>query len=501
MLRYSIIAVLFLSLTWMKAQNDQDAIRYSQIGFGGTSRSKAMGGSFGALGADGACMSINPAGIGLYKKGAVNVSGGMRFNVVQANLNNNYTNDFKFSFLYDGFSLVGAWDSKQKSTDHHALGVGVNQLMNFNSNTTIQGYSRNSRMLDIMAQAKGLTPANLDPSYSGLAFENYVLDTIYGQYYSFVDPTKTVKQKDQIATSGKMNELCFNYAYGYKDKLYLGATMGIPIVSYNYISKYAESDDKDSMKIVGSTSTYPYDVYYYSGYGGFKNFTYTETYKTSGSGINFKLGAIYRVTDFLRLGASFQTPTVLKLTDTYQYQWNSSFDDGGTSSTKYPDNGGKFSYRIITPMRYTVSAAFLYKKYGAINVDLERVNYSQASLQNVNLSTNTQADFSGVNTVIRSTYSSSTNLRVGLEANLQPVAVRLGYAMYGSPYGDTFSGSMVRNYATAGFGFRNGNWTFDFSFVKSFGKDKYYMFNPKYADLSTLTNSGTTIACSIGCKF
>ena len=66
-----ITALSLLSVTLI-SQNDIDAMRYSQTFFGGTSRSKAMAGSFGALGADGSCMGTNPAGIGLYKKGDIN---------------------------------------------------------------------------------------------------------------------------------------------------------------------------------------------------------------------------------------------------------------------------------------------------------------------------------------------------------------------------------------------------------------------------------------------
>src|ERR1035437_2627599 len=49
-----------------KAQTDVDALRYSQIFPGGTARSISMGGAFGALGGDFSCLSMNPAGIGLY---------------------------------------------------------------------------------------------------------------------------------------------------------------------------------------------------------------------------------------------------------------------------------------------------------------------------------------------------------------------------------------------------------------------------------------------------
>ncbi len=506
MLRYVLIGLAVLSCSETFSQNDADALRYSQTAFGGTSRTKGMAGSFGALGADGSCMSINPAGIGLFKTGEINLSLGLRFNTVDASYAGTNTSDFKANFVYNGFCFVKAFDGKDNPDSHHAIGVSVNQLANFNSNTTIQGYSRNTRMNDILAQAKGNTPATLDGSYSGLAFQNYILDTIQGKYYSFVDPTKSVKQTNQIQTSGHYNDLCFNYAYGYKDKLYIGATVGVPIVSFDYSSVYKEQDDKDSMRISYNpstgvvSSTYPYPVYYYQGFGGFKEFSYTETYKTTGTGVNLKIGGIYRVTDNLRVGASYQSPTILKLTDTYQYQLSSTFDEGSSQSSQYPQNGGRFSYKIITPMRFTGSVAYLYKKMGAINIDYETVNYGAANIQNVN-GGSVQADFSGVNATIRSKYTRATNLRVGVEANVKPLFIRLGYAMYGSPYGDTFTGNLVNNYFTGGFCFRSNKRDFDFSLVKQVSKGNYYMFNPKYAQKTTLSNSGTTLAATIGCKF
>ena len=77
-LLFSVTTFSLLSISLI-SQNDIDALRYSQTFFGGTSRSKAMAGSFGALGADGSCMGANPAGIGLYKKGDINISFGLRF--------------------------------------------------------------------------------------------------------------------------------------------------------------------------------------------------------------------------------------------------------------------------------------------------------------------------------------------------------------------------------------------------------------------------------------
>ena len=177
---------------------------------------------------------------------------------------------------------------------------------------------------------------------------------------------------------------------------------------------------------------------------------------------------------------------------------SSSFDGGQTYTSQYPpESGGKYSYKIITPMKMIGSIAYLYKKLGAINVDYELVNYSQASLQ----STNTDATFTDVNKAIRSKYSKSSNLKVGIEANLKPIFIRLGYANYGSAFGKTFSGDFVKSYYTGGIGFRQDKWYFDVAFTKSIQNENYYMYNPNYVDNTTLKNSGTTIAITLGSKF
>lgn len=490
---FSLITALSLLSIPLISQNDIDAIRYSQTYFGGTSRSKAMAGSFGALGADGSCMGINPAGIGLYKKGDINISFGLKFFSVEATHNGTTSKDFRASVPFDGLTLVGAWDSKIKPENHHALGLSVNQVANFNSNVSIEGRAGNKSIMDdILASAKGEQVKNLDATFAGLAYETYLLDTINGKYYSFVNSKYDVKQSKAIETSGRINEWCINYAYGYKDKLYFGATLGIPTVSYNHNSVYTEVDDKDSIRI----NNYDYDVYYYAGSGGFKDLTYQETYKTTGTGYNLKLGLIYRAADFIRLGAAFHTPTIYSLTDSYVYKMSSNFDEGGSFSSQYPpENGGKFNYKIITPMKFTGSVALLYKKFGALNVDYDIINYKQASLQS------SPQEFTDVNTTIRKKYDQTSNLRVGAEANIKPFFVRLGYAMYGSPFGETFNGDFVNSFYTGGLGFRSNKFYVDVSFTKSLRNENYYMYGPNYVDKSTLKNSGTTIAFSIGSKF
>lgn len=495
---FCLIAAISLLSISLVSQNDIDAMRYSQTFFGGTSRSKAMAGSFGALGADGSCMSINPAGIGLYKKGDINLSVGLRFFSVEANHNGTSNKNFKANAPFDGLTLVGAWDSKLQPDNHHALGLSCNQIANFNSKTTIEGRSNfKSIANDFLATANGKSLKNLDNSYSGMAYDNYLIDmydTINNLYSSIINTKYDLKQSKSIETSGRINEWCFNYAYGYKDKLYLGVTLGVPSISFNHTSVYSEVDDKDSMRLKTNTSpTYSYPS---KGVGGFKDLSYQETYKTTGTGANLKLGIIYRASDFIRLGASFNSPTIYNLTDGYIYKMTANYDEGGSFTSQYPPSaGGKFNYQIITPMKFTGSIALLYKKFGAVNIDYDIINYKQAALQS------SPQEFTGVNAAIRNKYSQTSNLRVGAEANFKPMFVRLGYAMYGSPFGETFKGDFVKSFFTGGIGFRREKMYLDLSFTRSMSNENYYMYNPNYVDKSTLKNSGTTIAITVGSKF
>ncbi len=522
MTHFKFLTALSLLTVSLMAQNDQDAIRYSQTTFGGTSRSKAMAGSFGALGADGSCMGTNPAGIGLYKKGDINISFGLKFFSVNATHNGTTTNTLKASVPFDGLTLVGAWYSKKNPDNHHSLGFGCNQIANYNSNFTVQGMSnKKSITQDMLATAKNTSIDNLDQSFAGLGFNSLVLDTINGpkNYYSFVNTKYDLEQGKNVKTTGRINDYNINYAYGYKDKLYLGASLGIASVNYNYSSTYTEKDINDSMRLIYKATptpqvsgTYNYDVYYYQGFGGFKQLDYKEDYKTTGTGVNLKLGAIYRATDFMRFGASFVSPTIYTLTDAYIYKLETVFDGGNGYKVQSPDetkfpNGGKFNYRIITPMKLTGSVAFLYKKIATLNIDYDYMDYRKASLQDAASSNSSSTvssslgTFSGANSTIKAKYSSTSNLRVGGEVNLKPVFVRLGYAMYGSPFGDKFSGDFVKTYYTGGVGFRKDKFYVDVSFTKMASNENYYMYNPNYVDKSTLRNSGTTIAVSIGSKF
>ncbi|MFM9057060.1 MAG: hypothetical protein ACKOQY_10325, partial [Bacteroidota bacterium] len=70
----TLLLIGLLSVNSAFSQNDADALRYSMLNYGSTARSLAMGNSFGALGADFSSLSMNPAGIGLYRRSEFSIS-------------------------------------------------------------------------------------------------------------------------------------------------------------------------------------------------------------------------------------------------------------------------------------------------------------------------------------------------------------------------------------------------------------------------------------------
>ena len=60
-----VMTIITLSSITLLAQNEIDALRYSQDAPLGSARFTAMSGAFGALGAEFSALSLNPGGIGM----------------------------------------------------------------------------------------------------------------------------------------------------------------------------------------------------------------------------------------------------------------------------------------------------------------------------------------------------------------------------------------------------------------------------------------------------
>jgi hypothetical protein len=509
MRRLTTSLILALNITTLLAQNDVDVMRYSRGGTGGSSRFLSMGGAFGAVGADPGCAGTNPGGLAVYRKGELSFSGGLKLTNNSGSIHGIKTRVPDGAFVFNNFGLVVAWDSERDVESRHVLAFNNVQLANYVGSTRMSGYTNSSSiardMLTLANESRGVDDMN--NSYERMGFETFVLDTMNGKFISMLDTRRTVQQTRDLVTSGRMNELNFSYAYSYKDKYYVGGTFGIPRIEYSSSTMHTESDDKDSMRIVFTspnsyTHTYsgglPEINDYYAVRGGFNSLTWEEYFRTTGSGFNLKLGGVARVSEQLRLGFYYHTPTIFRLTDVYVNTMFSSWDQAPAKQDKdqYPSEEGFFEYRAVTPSKFGLNAAFLFGKKGVLGVDYEVMNYARAQLRSSNLS-----DFANANSTIQRKYSYGHNLRIGGEVNISPFMVRAGYNMQGSPFGHVLIGDFVRHTFSIGLGLRTGkSLYFDAAWLQSVSSENYYPFVTLHTR-ARINFSSSLLSLTAGIKF
>ncbi len=462
------------------AQNESDALRYSQLGFGGTARFNAMGGAFGALGADISALSFNPAGIAMYKRTEFTFTPSIYNINTKSSFNGSGSSDSKLNFNFGNIGIVTSYtrpDSDEPGWKNTNFAFGYNRTANFNNNISIQGDNNKSSMLDTyLNSANGLLPDELDDFSDGLAFDTWLIDTIQGdptQYYSAV-PFAGTNQRKTIETGGSMGETFISFGGNYSDKLYIGATFGFDNIRYTEQSTYEEVDLRDTIP-------------------GFKNYSFSQDLTTRGTGFNFKFGMIFRPSDWMRIGGAVHTPTFFNLHDEYSSSMSSNFDNGNHYTAQSPS--GSFDYQLTTPMRAIGSMAFIIAKKGLLSADYEYVDYSSASLHS---SPNV---FFDANNVVANSYTATGNIRIGTEWRLDPFSFRAGYALYGSPYETSLKNNVERTSYTAGIGIREQGYFIDFAYVLTKYSENYYLYNKSMVDPAKNDITSGSFLITMGFKY
>lgn len=487
------IALYIFSVTlcnFLLAQNEVDALRYSQLTVGSsTARSSSMAGAFGALGADFSSLSINPAGIGLYRRNELVFTTGVYDQQNKASYNNFDKNDGKTSLHINNGGLILNYPFQQSNPNVNSkwvsatLGIGYNRLANFNNRFSIDGDNTKNSLADIyLRNAEGAPVSELSQFSEGLAFNTYLIDTVKkanggdGTKYFSAIPHAGTNQTKVIESTGRLGETVISFGANYNNRLYIGVSLGFSYITYSEDAKHEEKDKKD---------TIPF----------FKSFNVVNKFTTTGSGFNIKIGAIYRVAEWVRLGLAFHSPTTYILQDNYTTTMSSYYDSGNFYTSSSP--AGSFDYNLTTPMRFIGSAGFTIFDKGAISIDYEWLNYSSA-----NLSADVET-FSDANNQIQKKYNSAANIRIGAEYNMNPFFIRAGYAINGNPYKSGVNIDAQRTNITGGFGYRYKWFGIDVAYVYTKYAENYYLYDPTGIDLSPAKNNfqSSNFIITLGARF
>lgn len=479
------IVILFLMLPLFgAAQNEVDALRYSQLLYGGTARSVSMGGAFGALGSDFSALSSNPAGMGVYRSSEFMFTPTFSYNTSSAAYFDGTLDDYKFRMNFSNIGLVATHNSGRdagwKTTN---FGIGYNRLADFNRYVKIEGKNDFNSMTDYFAAlATGYKPGNFNMFAEGLAWDAYLIDPANSDTTAYMSAlaNRGQTQAKDINTKGGMGEYVFSLAGNYSDKLYIGGSLGIQSVRYVEYSEYTETASPDDTS-------------------GFKSFNYNNELKTTGAGFNFKFGVIFRPVDWVRLGGAVHTPTFFNLHDEYSSSIKSAFSDNfHGDGARIQSPSGFYDYELTTPFRAVGSLGFILGKIALVGMEYEYVDYSAARLRAEDYFFRTE------NNTIQTAYAATGNIKAGCEFRSGPLSIRAGYGFYGSPYVSSSANSKaIKTIYSAGFGIREESFYFDMAFVYSTVDEKYFLYDPSVINVSpaNIKLSNYHLMSTFGFKF
>lgn len=481
MKRYFLIISLLLACSTLFAQNQVDALRYSFLDPSGTARYTSMGGAFSSIGGDFSSISSNPAGLGVYRSSELTFTPSIVYSGMNSQYLGNSESDFDYNISMGNLGYVATIINEDKENPLKSLNFafGYNNLCNFNEMIEIEGVNNTNSLTDNLAsRGYGIQPENLDNFYAYPAWYTWLIDEDPNDSNGYISTFDTYgeTQAMNIQKKGHIGEYVFSMGINIEDKLYLGASFGIQDIDFSQTTFYSETDVDDNIT-------------------DFDSFDYTENLETNGTGYNFKIGAIYRPIDWLRISGAVHTPTFYSLDDEYSTDFSSSIFD----STYYRLSPlGTYDYNLTSPFRAIGGISIIAFNRAIISFDYEFLDYSISKLRADDYSFNTEND------AIEDSYSSASNFKVGAEYKLGQLALRGGWSYYGSPFASNQinSGSDIQQ-ISCGFGFRTKSFFYDMAYVYQVKGEKYYMYEG-YGVTSPQTNLDRTrhsILATIGFRF
>ena len=431
----------FLSFTFV-AQDVRDLVRFSQTQVFGSARFESMAGSFGALGADLSTSSINPAGYGRYSSSSFGATFANTYTKNSSNFNETITDRSLNAFRLNNIGLVFTNDVSQSNRGFifQQFGFSYNRVENFKDDIDYEGQQLTSLLDHFATSASGMTVDDLYNNLaftSGLAWDTYAIDPNgSGGYFARIDQGSNVRHRRNVGTRGGMSEYNFNLSGNYMNKLYVGANVGLRTGRY-------QEDYYHSEQLINSPGS------------TLDSFQYEYHLKTKGSGGNLKIGAIYLPAERLRLGLSIHSPTYFEFKDEY----SSDMIGFHTDTTYYIQEEykpeGNYKYRLRTPPKVVSSLAYIFGTRGAINVDLEWVNYKWAHLRTTLDENYSPFNYSGINEQAKAQVRNVLNLRIGGELVFQSqYFFRAGYALYPSAYDPKILSVKSTQVFSGGLGFK-----------------------------------------------
>lgn len=496
----------------VSAQEPADALRYGWTTPSGTARQLAVGGAMTSLGGDISATFVNPAGLGFYKTGDFVISPGFRNWRNKADYYGRTESDQKGSLTFGTTGIVlGTGETyNQRKKGGMAFSLALNRTASFGNDLLYRGQNnQNSYSQKYLEQIRNdRNPNSVASNYpfgASLAFNTYWIDTIAGGSpgnFSFQSraPIGNLLQENVITQQGGITELALAFAGNSHDKFYYGFTLGVPFLNYERTTRFTEADASSDVN------------------NKFDFAQLDETLRTNGSGINLKLGAIYKPAEYWRLGLAFHTPSFMRLTDRYNASITTNTENYQgeltQSSGLFTNNqDAEFRYWHFTPWRAMAGLSYVLrevedvrKQKGFLTADIEYVNYRSASFTTDpegDQSQETKDYLKSLNQAIDDAYKGAFNFRVGGELKFTTIMTRLGMAYLGNPYKNLGQDEKGHRFQlSGGLGYRHKGVFVDLTYVHTMGRDVHFAYRLENTPFrgAALRQTGGNVLLTLGFK-
>ncbi len=446
--------------------SDMFELSQTQFNFG-TARAMAMAGAFTSLGADLSSMSINPAGLGMYRHNDISVTPMMSFARSKTNAPE-YGNNSRDRFSMANIGVVINAYEGSRSLVSLNIGFGYNRIADLNYDYAFQRQNQAATIGDAYARQLywgGISKYsfyngggsgnwnwnNIAPEYwnAALAYRGFLVDQVDPNkpdswQPTWVTPNADVDHYTMLRSKGSIGEYVLSVGANINNKIYIGASLGIQSVYQrkyiDYVEEYFYSDPSQAIPDFGNSGL-DYQLL---------RWKLNQSVIVDGTGVNFKAGVVYRPTANLRLGVAIHTPTYYSLDRKFQsaaaglaYANNDTDpnvkpDDEGYISTAGDPNmtspllvdDGPNSWSFVSPTRLMFGASYTFGERGVISVDYERDWYNGIRIKDNPSGLDSQSWY---NDTFRDVFKGSNILRVGAEFKPLPVlALRAGFGYSGS---------------------------------------------------------------------
>ncbi|WP_223558666.1 OmpP1/FadL family transporter [Chryseobacterium lathyri] len=196
---------------------------------------------------------------------------------------------------------------------------------------------------------------------------------------------------------GNLSKTSFGVGANYNHNLYVGA-------GFNFFNTSIDQYDTAAFQSLDNGSMEYFDR---------QNTPMSER----SSGFSASLGVIGKLSPNFRIGGAIETPTFWRIDRSYNFY----------NDPDYGDGSGAESRDLTTPLKATVSAAFVASKNFSLNVDytlgLTRPKYKVV----------TGAE-SELNSFFKDNYKNLSEVRIGAEYRIQQFRLRGGYSYTSNPF-------------------------------------------------------------------